>query len=94
MLTIRATLEPSGHVQLPPFVHCEKPTPVLLTFLDEPVAYSTALNSTITSLAAEKGSVAATLALLQSPEFRLLPKADAAEVEQRIQELRNDWDES
>ena len=86
MLTIRATLEPSGHVLLPPSVHCEKPMPVLLTFLDEPTAFS----STPVS-AAEKGSVAATLALLQSPEFRMLPKADAAEVEQRIQSLRNDW---
>ncbi len=54
--------------------------------LDEPTAFPPATVS-----AAKKGSVAASMALLQSPEFRKLPKADAAEVEQRIQSLRNDW---
>lgn len=39
-----------------------------------------------------QGSVAATLALLRSPEFLALPKAEPEEVEQRIQELRNDWE--
>jgi hypothetical protein len=42
---------------------------------------------------AGKGSVAATLALLRSPEFLALPKSDPAEVEQRIQDLRNDWND-
>lgn len=39
-----------------------------------------------------QGSVAATLALLRSPEFLALPKAEPEEVEQRIQELRTDWE--
>ena len=30
---------------------------------------------------------------LRSPEFLALPKADPAEVEQRIQDLRNDWND-
>lgn len=62
MLTVHATLQPNGLVQLPP------------------------------SLA--KGSVAATLALLRSPEFLALPKTDPQEVEARIQALRNDWDDA
>jgi hypothetical protein len=40
-----------------------------------------------------KGSIASLLALLASPEFLALPKADDQEVEERIQSLRNDWDE-
>lgn len=59
MLTVHATLQPNGLVQLPP------------------------------SLA--KGSVAATLALLRSPEFLAIPKADPQEVEARIQAMRSDW---
>ena len=43
------------------------------------------------AITGEKGSVAASLALLQSTEFRKLPKSDAAEIEQRIQSLRDDW---
>jgi hypothetical protein len=86
LLTIRATLEPNGHLQLPATVHCEKPMQVLVTFLDDSAGFTPS-----SVIAGEKGSVAATLALLQSPEFRKLPKSDAAEIEQRIQSLRDDW---
>ena len=85
MLTIRASLKPNGHVQLPASVQFEKSMPVLVTFLDEVESQPPFTAMT------EKGSVSATLALLHSPEFRTLPKADPAEIEQRIQALRNDW---
>ncbi len=79
MLTLRATLEPDGHLTLPPSLRHERPVSVLVTFLDESPAPQA------------QGSAAATLALLQSPAFCNLPKSDAAEIEQRIAELRNDW---
>ncbi len=85
MLTIRATLEPNGHVRLPASVHCEKPMPILVTFLDEPED-SPSSSDNLT----ETGNVAATLKLLHSPEFRQLPKSDAEEIEQRIQSLREE----
>ena len=85
MLTVRATLQPDGQIELPSALLSDKPQPVLVTFLEsqrEPDAGSTA------------GSVASTLALLQSAEFRELPRADAEEVERRIHELRGDWDDA
>ena len=86
MLTIRATLEPNGHVRLPASVHCEKPMPVLVTFLDEQE------NMPLSSVnPVETGNVAATLKLLHSPKFRQVPKSDAEEIQQRIQTLRDDW---
>ena len=85
MLTIRATLKPNGHVQLPTSVQFEKSMPVLVTFLDEEDSPPPFTAMT------EEGSVSATLGLLHSLEFRTLPKADPAEIEQRIQALRNDW---
>ena len=86
MLTIRATLEPNGHVRLPASVRCEKPMAVLVTFLDEAEDLpSSSVNST------ETGNVAATLKILHSPEFRQLPKSNAEEIQQRIQTLRDDW---
>ena len=90
MLTVHATLQPDGHVQLPPALVHDKPVPVLVTFLDAgPDAAPAAADLVYTG----KGSVAATLALLRSPEFLALPKSDPAEVEQRIQDLRNDWND-
>lgn len=88
MLTVRATLEPNGHVVLPPALVQTKPVPVLVTFL-EPLPAATGP----APVGAPKGNVAATLALLRSPEFLAIPKADPAEVEQRIQNLRNDWND-
>ena len=88
MLTVRATLEPNGHLVLPSALVQTIPVPVLVTFLEPlPEATESAPGG------APKGSVAATLALLRSPAFLALPKADPAEVEQRIQDLRNDWND-
>ena len=56
MLTLRATLEPDGHITLPPTVRHEQPVTVLVTFFEEPAAVQ----------AGE--SAAATLALLRSPD--------------------------
>ncbi|MBL8391996.1 MAG: hypothetical protein JNN21_09005 [Candidatus Accumulibacter sp.] len=81
MLTVHATLEPDGHVTLPQSMRPQGPVPVLVTFLDAPAPADSS----------EQGSASATLALLQSPAFRALPKADPAEVEQRIAQLRADW---
>lgn len=41
----------------------------------------------------EPGQAAAIWALLQSPRFAGRPVADLAEVQQRIEALRNDWDD-
>ena len=78
MLTLRATLEPDGHITLPPTLRHERPVSVLVTFIEEAAAQAGA-------------SAAATLALLRSPAFQSLPKADPWEVEQRITSLRNEW---
>ena len=88
MLTVRATLEPNGHVALPPALVQTKPVPVLVTFL-EPLTEAGAPPTG----GAPKGNIAATLALLRSPEFLALPRSDPAEVEQRIEDLRNDWND-
>jgi hypothetical protein len=80
MLTLHATLQPDGHIILPEPLRRTHSAPVLVTFLDEPE---------IPALGT--GTVAATLALLQSPAFRALPKGDPAEIEQRIAALRADW---
>ena len=42
---------------------------------------------------AQRGNVARTLSLLASPRFAQRPKAQGAEVAQRIAALRGDWDE-
>jgi hypothetical protein len=93
MLTVHATLLPNGQVQLPPGLARSQPLPVLVTILepadesDRAVATSVAIDGA----PSENGSVAKLLALLASPEFQALPQADASEVEQRIQAIRNDW---
>jgi hypothetical protein len=80
MLTLRATLEPNGHLALPLDIRHDHPMSVLVTFLEEPVTVR------------KSGNAGATLALLQSPAFRALPKADSAEIEQRISQIRDEWD--
>ena len=79
MLTLRATLEPDGHLTLPASIHHAQPVSVLVTFIEEPVSDQSS------------SGAAATLALLRSPAFQSLPKADPQEIEQRIANLRNDW---
>ncbi len=86
MLTVHATLQPNGQVQLPPALMQSRPVPVLVTFLEP-------LPELSEPATASAGSVAATLALLRSPTFLALPKADPVEVEQRIHDLRNDWND-
>ena len=78
MLTVLATLEPDGHVTLPQSMRPQGPVPVLVTFPDEPAP----------AASFEQGSASATLALLQTPAFRALPKAAPAEVAPRIAQLR------
>ncbi len=78
MLTLRATLEPDGHITFPPPLRHERPVSVLVTFIEEAAAQAGA-------------SAAATLALLRSPAFQSQPKADPLAVEQRIASLRNEW---
>ena len=92
MLTVHATLEPNGQVQLPASLAKDKPVPVLVTFLEPLPPAAAAAGAAATG--ALSGSVEATLALLRSPEFLAIPKADPAEVEQRIQDLRNDWNDA
>ncbi len=81
MLTLRATLEPDGQIKLPPHVRHQEPVSVLITFLDEPVSVP------------GEASAAVTLALLRSPAFQSLPTSDPNEIEQRIADLRNDWND-
>jgi hypothetical protein len=92
MLTVHATLEPNGQVQLPASLAKDKPVPVLVTIL-EPAPEAAATGGDAANVA-PKGSVEATLALLRSPGFLAIPNADPAEVEQRIQDLRNDWNDA
>lgn len=92
MLTVRATLEPNGHVVLPPALVQTKPVPVLVTFL-EPLPEAAAPAPVDEGSLTGKGSVANLLALLRSPEFLAIPRADPQEVEERIRALRNDWDD-
>ncbi len=91
MLTVRATLQPDGHVQLPASLARGRQVPVLVTIL-EPVNDTPDI-ATGQPTDAENDCVAITLELLRSPEFQALPKSDAAAVEQRIQDLRIDWND-
>lgn len=84
MLTVHATLQPNGQVQLPAVLARPTPVPVLVTILEP--------DTQTGEPAFPSGNVRATLALLRSAEFVALPKADPAEVALRIQALRNDWD--
>ncbi len=88
MLTVRATLQPNGQVQLPLALAKDKPVPVLVTIL-EPLPETTAPWVADENNLNGKGSVANLLALLQSPEFLAIPRADPHEVEERIRGLRN-----
>ena len=91
MLTVHATLQPNGQVQLPPSLASSTPVPVLVTFI-EPLPQAgqpTAADLVATSKGLD--SIAALRALLGSPAFPALPASDPQEVEARIASLRNDW---
>lgn len=82
MLTLRATLEPDGRINLSEMVQHNEPLPVLITFLDEPAVPKRV-----------HGNAEATLALLNSSTFQALPKGDPQEIAERIASLRNDWND-
>lgn len=89
MLTVHATMQPNGQVQLPPSLAKGRPVSVLVTILEPlPEVQQTSSSG---DQPGGKGSVANLMALLQSPEFVTLPKADPQEVDERIEALRNDW---
>jgi len=82
--TIEVEIDPSGHI------HPLEP----LTFVPSGRAYLTLLPTTEKEFRvtiAGDGSAAKALELLASPRFALRPAALADEVQQRINELRNDW---
>ena len=82
--TIEVEIDPSGHI------HPLEP----LTFVPSGRAYLTLLPATEKEFRvtiAGDGSAAKALELLASPRFALRPAALADEVQQRINELRNDW---
>ncbi len=94
MLTVHATLLPNGRVQLPPGLAKTRPVPVLVTILEPAGDAGSAAEVPVTAAPASgKGSIANLQALLASPEFQALPKASPDEVEERIQALRNDWND-
>lgn len=92
MLTVHATLQPNGQVQLPPSLARSTPVPVLVTIL-EPLP-DTGQPTEADAISKGRGSIAALRALLGSPAFRALPAADPQEAEARIQALRNDWNDA
>jgi len=82
--TIEVEIDPSGHI------HPLEP----LTFVPSGRAYLTLLPATEKEFRAPiagDGSAAKALELLASPRFAQRPAALADEVQQRINELRNDW---
>jgi hypothetical protein len=92
MLTVRATLQPNGQVQLPPALAKGRPVPVLVTLL-EPASEGGQLGLAAPA-DADVGSIGRLRALLESPEFVALPPSDPQEVDARIQALRNDWNDA
>ncbi|MGZ8257431.1 MAG: hypothetical protein ACXWTX_06655 [Gallionella sp.] len=82
--TIEVEIDPSG------YIHPLEP----LTFVPSGRAYLTLLPTTEKELPAPiagDGSAANALELLATPRFAQRPPALADEVQQRINELRNDW---
>ena len=89
MLTVRATLQPIGQVQLPPALAKGRPVPVLVTLL-EPVP-EIGQPGVAALVDTGIGSIDGLRALLESPEFLALPPSDPQEVDAHSQALRNDW---
>lgn len=84
--TIEVEIDASGHI------HPLEP----LTFIPSGRAYLTLLparDEALPTPMAGDGSAAKALELLASPRFAQRPAALSGEVQQRISELRNDWDD-
>lgn len=82
--TIEVEIDPSGHI------HPLEP----LTFIPSGRAYLTLLPTTENEFRTQitgDGSAAKALEMLASPRFAQRPAALPTEVQQRINELRNDW---
>ena len=94
MLTVHATLQPNGQVQLPPSLARSTPVPVLVTILEPLPHGGQPTEADPGAINQGQGSIAALRALLGSPEFLALPAADTQETEARIQALRNDWNDA
>ena len=94
MLTVHATLQPDGRVQLPPALAKGRPMPVLVTILEPLPEMAQPASTPTAAIPIGKGSVTNLLALLQSPEFLALPKAGQQELDEHIQSLRNDWNDA
>lgn len=90
MLTVHATLQPNGQVQLPPALAKDSPVPVLVTIL-EPLLVSGDTGDVDNRSNPRLGGIDALRALLGSPAFLGLPMASAQEAEDRIQALRSEW---
>jgi len=81
---IEVIVEPDGVIRPLEELHVKVPTRAVLTLLETPPPVEEK---------PERGNGAAILALLQTPRFANRPPADPEEIEQRIQSLRNDWDD-
>ncbi|HLA35379.1 MAG TPA: hypothetical protein VJ001_11005 [Rhodocyclaceae bacterium] len=81
--TIEVEIDASGRI------HPLEP----LSFMPTGRAYLTLLPSGQGAEVGEQGSAAKALELLASPRFAKRPSADPAEVQARIEALRNDWNE-
>lgn len=81
---IEVIVEPDGLIRPLEELHVKVPTRGVLTLLE---------TSPPSAVKPERGNGAAVLALLQTPRFANRPSADPAEIEQRIQNLRDDWDD-
>jgi len=78
---IEVIVEPNGLIRPLEELHVKTSTRAVLTLLEAPPPEQPP----------ERGNGAAVLALLQTPRFAQRPAADAEEVAQRIQNLRDDW---
>ena len=81
--TFEVIVEPDGAIHPLEELHVETPTRAILTLLETPSP---------AKAKPAQGNGAAILALLQTPRFANRPAADPKEIEQRIQNLRHDWD--
>ncbi|MFA7241804.1 MAG: hypothetical protein WC091_16960 [Sulfuricellaceae bacterium] len=79
--TIEVEIDPSGRI------HPLEP----LSFVPSGRAYLTLLPASDKQSSLESGSAAQALKLLASPRFVQRPAANPVEVQQRIDDLRNDW---